>query len=291
MHASATRLPPVFPAAQAAPTRVAKRITPKPSSALWRSTGHHAVGWLLGLIFPALLLGLWWLTAERHWIAEQILPPPAFVWESLCLELGSGEIWTHIGISLTRVAESLLLGGGVGLLLGLGMGLSPNLRAYLLPTIRALSQVPVLGWIPLLIIFVGIEEALKLWAVSLAVAVPVAFTTLDGIANIQRSLLEVGQVYAFNRQQVLRHIVWPATLPSLFTAFRQGVMQAWLTVIFVELLSASEGLGFFMAYNRALAQIDLVIVAMFAIGAIGILIETSLRHLETRSQPWQRSAF
>lgn len=246
---------------------------------------------LASLILPALLFGLWWLTAERGWIAEQILPAPAYVWESFQIVRESGELLEHIGHSTARVGWSLLLGGGAGLILGFGMGLSSTLRAYVLPTFRAMAQVPVLGWIPLLIIFVGIEEPLKIWAISLSVIVPVTLTTLDGIANIQTSLLEVGRVYRFSPLQILHRIVLPATVPSLFTGLRQGVMQAWLTVIFVELLSSSEGLGFFMSYSRSIGQIDLVIVSMFAIGAVGIVIELSLRLLESRLQTWRRAAF
>ena len=279
--------------------RVFPSITPQ---GRWNGIGRHVPGAcarlgrllgvaLAGLVLPALLLGLWWLTAQRAWIAPQILPPPAFVWESFWIVFESGELWPHIGHSAQRVGWSLLLGGGAGLALGFGMGLSSTLRAYLLPTLRALAQVPVLGWIPLLIIFVGIEQPLKLWAVSLAVAVPVMITTLDGIANIPVSLLEVGRVYCFSPVQILRRIVLPATLPNLFSALRQGVMQAWLTVIFVELLSASEGLGFFMAYSRSLGQIDMVIVSMAVIGAVGILIEALLRLIEHPLQSWRRSAF
>lgn len=264
--------------------------------------GHHVVEaaarisrWaalvLAGLVLPALLFGLWWLTAERGWIAEQILPAPAYVWESFLAVYDSGELLEHTGHSAARVGWSLLLGGGTGLLLGFGMGLSSGLRAYVLPTFRALAQVPVLGWIPLLIIFVGIEEGLKLWAISLAVMVPVTLTTLDGITNIPAALLEVGRVYRFSPLQIVHRIVLPATVPSLFTSLRQGVMQAWLTVIFVELLSSSEGLGFFMSYSRSLGQIDLVIVSMFAIGLVGIVIELLLRLIETRLQAWRRSAF
>lgn len=253
--------------------------------------GHLLVVAAAGMVLPTLLLGLWWLTAARGWIAPQILPSPAFVWESFWIVLQSGELFTHVGHSAVRVGWSLLLGGSVGLSLGFGIGLSHSLRAYLLPTLRALAQVPILGWIPLLIIFVGIEEGLKLWAISLAVAVPVLLTTLDGIANIPTSLLEVGRVYCFSPAQILRRIVLPATVPSLFTALRQGVMQAWLTVIFVELLSASEGLGFFMAYSRSLGQIDMVIVSMFVIGAVGVLIELLLHLIERPLQSWRRAGF
>jgi len=101
----------------------------------------------------------------------------------------------------------------------------------------------------------------------------------------------VGRVYRFSPWQTLSRIVLPATVPSLFTGLRQGVMQAWLSVIFVELLSSSEGLGFLMAYSRSLSQIDMVIVAMLAIGVVGIAIELTLRFIESRLQGWRRSAF
>lgn len=246
---------------------------------------------LLGSILPALLFALWWTAAERHWVAEQILPPPAFVWESLRDVLQTGELLDHVKFSAARVGWSLLIGGGIGLILGFGMGLSRTFKAYVFPTFDVLAQLPVLGWIPLLIIFVGIEEPLKITAVSIAVVVPVALSTLNGITNIPKALLEVGRVYKFDALQTITRIVLPAAAPSLFTGLRQGVMQAWLSVIFVELLSSSEGLGFLMAYSRSLSQIDMVIVAMLAIGVVGILIELSLRLIESRLQGWRRSAY
>ncbi len=254
---------------------------------LLNTTGHV----LLGSILPALLFALWWTAAERHWVAEQILPPPAFVWESLKDVLQTGELLDHVKFSAARVAWSLLIGGTVGLVLGFGMGLSRTFKAYVFPTFDVLAQLPVLGWIPLLIIFVGIEEPLKISAVSIAVVVPVALSTLSGITNIPKALLEVGRVYKFDALQTITRIVLPAAAPSLFTGLRQGVMQAWLSVIFVELLSSSEGLGFLMAYSRSLSQIDMVIVAMLAIGVVGILIELSLRLIESRLQGWRRSAY
>ncbi|MCX7258194.1 MAG: ABC transporter permease, partial [Polaromonas sp.] len=99
------------------------------------SVGLKAVNTLLlGLILPVLLFALWWIATERHWVAEQILPPPAFVWDSFKEVLVSGELLGHVGFSAVRVAWSLLIGGSVGLLLGFGMGLSPTFKAYVFPT-------------------------------------------------------------------------------------------------------------------------------------------------------------
>ena len=259
--------------------------------------GFAAAGALLllivaaGLVLPALLFTLWWTATERHWVPEQILPAPALVWQSLAELWHSGELQSHLEISAARVSWSLLIGGSAGLLLGLAMGLSKAAKAYLYPTFDVVSQFPVLGWIPLLIIFVGIDEPLKVSAISLAVVVPVAVNTLHGIANVPRSLFEVARVHRFSLPQVIWRVVLPAAGPSLFTALRQGVMQAWLTLVFVELLASSEGIGYLMVWGRQLMQMDLVVVGMVVIGIVGVLIELVLGTLEARLQRWRLAAY
>jgi len=263
--------------------------------ALWHGALASGARLLLiaaaGLVLPALLFALWWTATVRHWVPEQILPPPALVWQSLAELWHSGELQSHLEISAARVAWSLLIGGSAGLLLGLAMGLSKTAKAYLYPTFDVVSQFPVLGWIPLLIIFVGIDEPLKVSAISLAVAVPVAVNTLHGIANVPRSLFEVARVHRFSLPQVIRRVVLPAAGPSLFSALRQGVMQAWLTLVFVELLASSEGIGYLMVWGRQLMQMDLVVVGMVVIGIVGVLIELVLGTLEARLQRWRPAAY
>lgn len=213
------------------------------------------------------------------------------MWQSLTELWASGELQGHLAISASRVAWSLLIGGSAGLLLGFAMGLSRTLRAYVFPTFDVVSQFPVLGWIPLLIIFAGIDEALKISAVSIAVVVPVAVNTLKGIANIPHTLLEVAKVYRFSLPQVVHRVVLPAAAPSLFNGLRQAVMQAWLTLVFVELLASSEGIGYLMVWGRQLAQLDLVVVGMLLIGAVGVVLDLLLRWAEVSLQTWRRAAF
>ncbi|MGZ3236603.1 MAG: ABC transporter permease, partial [Burkholderiaceae bacterium] len=203
----------------------------------------------------------------------------------------SGELQSHLQISATRVGWSLLIGTTAGLMLGLGMGLSRNIKAYAFPTFDVVSQFPVLGWVPILIIFAGIDEALKISAISIAVVVPVAVNTLKGIANIPRAWFEVAKVYGFTWPQVIKRVVLPAAAPSLFNGLRQAVMQAWLTLVFVELLASSEGIGYLMVWGRQLAQLDLVIVGMLLIGIVGVALDLVLRGIEAHLQRWRVSAF
>lgn len=245
----------------------------------------------VGAVLPALIFGLWLLAVERRWMPEQILPPPWLVWQSLVELWQSGELMAHLGISASRVAWSLVIGGACGLALGLAMGLSGRARAYLAPSFDVASQFPSLGWVPLLIIFAGIDEALKISAISIAVVVPVAVNARQGVANIPHRMFDVCRVHRLSRLQVVWHLVLPAAAPSLFNGGRQAVMQAWLTLVFVELLASSEGIGYLMVWGRQLAQLDLVIVGMLVIGAVGVCLDLVLRAAETHLTAWRRGAF
>jgi sulfonate transport system permease protein len=240
----------------------------------------------VGLILPLAVLGLWQYAVSHEWIAIQLLPPPELVWQSLFDLWDSGDLTQNLAISLSRIFWSVLIGSSIGWLLGFSVALSKTARAYLYPSFEVFSQFPVVGWIPLLIIFLGIDEGLKIAAISIAVVVPVTVATYKGISNIPRNLLEVAQVYRFSRSQVLFRVVLPAALPSLFSGFRQGIMQAWLALVFVELLASGDGVGYLMGYARLLMQLDMVFVGVIVIGVIGVALDLILRLLESRLNRW-----
>ncbi|MDR2690370.1 MAG: ABC transporter permease subunit, partial [Azoarcus sp.] len=170
--------------------------------------------------------------------------------------------------------------------LGFAIGLSARARAYLHPTFEVFAQFPVIGWIPLLMLFLGIDEALKIVAISFAVVVPVTVNTYKGILAIERNLLEVGRVYAFTHRQTLLRIVIPSALPSIFSGIRQGIMQAWLSLIFVELLASSEGLGYLMTWARQVMQLDIVFVLIVVVGLVGFALDWALQKTEKHFLAW-----
>ncbi|MDR2031023.1 MAG: ABC transporter permease [Azoarcus sp.] len=261
-------------------------VTAPAGAGRWRARAAilHAA---LGLLAPLALLGLWQLAHSLEWIPVQILPSPQRTWQTFWELYEGGELRANLLISLERVAWSVLAGGLSGLALGFAIGLSPRARAYLYPSFEVFAQFPVIGWIPLLMLFLGIDEALKIVAISLAVAVPVVVNTYKGILDIPGTLLEVGRVYRFSARQSLLRVVIPAASPAIFGGIRQGVMQAWLLLIFVELLASSEGLGFLMIWARQVMQLDIVFVAIVLIGVIGYLLDWALRQVEDHFNAWQ----
>jgi len=241
----------------------------------------------LGLILPALILAAWYVTAARGWVAPQILPPPARVWQTLGEQLGSGELFANLAISLMRVAGGFLLGSLLGAALGVAMGLSPRAEQYLHPTFKAVSQVPVLGWLPLAMMLLGIGESLKIAIIAQASLIPVALNVLQGIRAVPRNFVEVAKVFEFSRWQLLRRVIFPASVPALFVGLRGGLTQAWLSLVTVELLASSEGLGFMIVWGRQLFQLDLVLGAIITVGLVGLVLDKGLERLEASLLRWR----
>ncbi|MPS96127.1 ABC transporter permease [Comamonas sp.] len=231
---------------------------------------------------PLALLLLWALGAARGWISPQVLPSPQFVWETLVDLATNGELWTHTAASLQRVLVGFVAGSLLGLLLGALMGLSRSVEAYLLPSFNALVQIPVLGWMPFVLLLVGIGEPLKYILIAKAALVPVTLATLQGFRQAPQNLLEVGSVYGYTRRQQVLEIVLPTALPTLFTGLRLGFTKAWLSLVVVELVASSEGLGYLIVYGRQLFQLDLVMAAVIIVGALGYLIDRLLDAAEAR---------
>lgn len=246
---------------------------------------------LASLPVPLALLLLWYLGARFEWIAPQVLPSPAAVWATLVDLFSSGEIWGHLRISLVRVFAGFALGLIGGGALGIAMGLSSTFKEYVYPLFKAFSQIPVLGWLPLLMLLVGIDEALKVILIAQAALVPIAINTCKGIEGVPTRYVEVARVLRFTRWQLLTRVVLPAAFAPIWNGVRYGFTHAWLSLVVVELLASSEGIGFLIVYGRQLFQLDVVLAAVVVVGAVGFALDRVLALVETRLTRWRRPGF
>ncbi len=251
---------------------------------------HFLLKTALGFAVPLALLLAWRFGAQYGWVPEQILPAPAVVLQTVADGWRDGSLVGDTLISLLRVLRGFAAGAAVGLLLGAGMALSPRLRAYVDPVFLAVSQVPILGWVPLLILLVGIDEALKTIIIALAAFIPITLGTYQGIRDVPATYREVGQVLTFNRRDTFGIIILPAAIPAIFTGLREGLANGWQTLVAVELLASTEGLGYQMAYGRQLFQLELVLAAMIVIGLIGFAFDWTLGRIARHLQRWEMPA-
>jgi sulfonate transport system permease protein len=231
---------------------------------------------LLGLILPLFLLLAWWGASAFRLVPEQILPAPATVTQAFCALIASGDLQSNLLISLGRVFYGFAAGLLAGFAFGAGMGFSDGFARAARPTFLIVSQIPILAWLPFLMLLLGIGEALKVVLVAKSVFTPVALSTSAGIRGVPLRWLELARVLRLGRWQTIRRVVLPSALPQLFNGFRYGLTHAWLALVVVELLASYEGIGYLMVYSRQLFQLDVMVAIMLVIGTIGLVFDRLL---------------
>jgi sulfonate transport system permease protein len=247
--------------------------------------------WAVGIatIAPLAVVVAWAVASSLGFLPEQILPPPARVWQNFLEIVADGDLAQHASISAIRVFAGFTIGASLGLVLGIAMGLSETCDDYVRPLFTAVSQVPTIGWIPLLMLFLGIGEALKIVIIAKAALIPMVLNTSSGIRAIPPGYMEVARAFRFTRWQLLRRLVLPAAVPPIFTGVRYGLTKAWSALVAVELLASAEGLGYLLVWGRQMFWLDTMIVAMILIGVVGYVMDTALAAVEGRLQSWRIS--
>ncbi|WP_252271984.1 ABC transporter permease [Pseudomonas subflava] len=267
-------------------TGVAGQIATAPCANAPRSSRATRLGALRGWVVPAVLLALLETVVRLGWIPGYLMPAPSELARSMW-ELAEGPLWEHILASTLRVLSGFAIGASLALLLGSAVGISQRLEAFLDPTFQALRAVPGLAWVPLLLIWLGIDETSKVTLIAIGSFFPVYMNLVAGIRNVDRKLVELGELYRLSRRQQIRRIFVPAAQPYLFTGLRNGLSMAWLCVVAAELLAATEGIGYLLTDGRETSRPDLVLVAIITLAVMGKLSDSLLKRLEQRTLRWR----
>lgn len=242
---------------------------------------------LTGFILPLVLLVAWHLASVSGAIKPYLLPPPAAVATTLWELTLNGTLAKHVQASVTRWVIGFVLGGGLGLLLGSWVGLSRGAERVLDTSVQMLRTVPFLAMAPLLIIWLGLDEAPKITLVGLAAFFPLYINTFAGIRNVDRKLIEVGRVYGLSSVEMLTRVIIPAALPGVFTGVRYGLGVAWLALVVAELMGATRGLGFMLVEGREFVRIDVIVGGILLFSVVGKLVDLFVRLLEGHFLRWR----
>jgi sulfonate transport system permease protein len=249
---------------------------------LLRRLSWHPPRTALVVATPLALLGLWQAVATLGLVAPQILPAPSRVIRTFVELAADGDLATAARISAWRLAIGLALGASLGFLFGILLGVSRRTEEWLGPSFRAIAAVPALGWIPVLILLIGIDESLKIIILTKACFVPMTIATRDAWQNVPRGYLELGQALGLSRRTRFTRIILPSMTPMVFSGLRLASGQAFVSLVTCEMLAATEGIGYLMVWGRTLFQMDMVIVGMIVVGSSGIALDQLLRLTERR---------
>jgi sulfonate transport system permease protein len=253
---------------------------------------NRAAGWrlpkaaLAALLLPSLLLLGLEIAVRAGDLPANLMPPPSEVAATLFYLAGHG-LGGHLAASTLRVALGFVGGAGAGLLLGAVVALHCGARSLLDPGLQALRAIPSLAWVPLLLLWFGIDELPKLVLIAIGAFFPVYTGVTAGLAGVDRKLVEVGLLYRLAPPTLVRRVLLPAALPAILTGLRNGLSLAWMFMVAAELIAAPRGLGYLLSDGRETSRADIVLAAIVLLAVLGKLSDMAMVALERRLLAWR----
>ncbi|MFD7461150.1 MULTISPECIES: ABC transporter permease [unclassified Streptomyces] len=243
-------------------------------------------GWALG---PLLLLALWAAGSAAGLFDARSLPAPWTTAATAGDLIADGRLQAHLATSAQRAVLGLLFGIAAGLLLALVSGLSRIGEAVIDGPVQIKRAIPSLALIPLLILWFGIGETMKVVTIALGVFVPIYIHTHNGLRTIDSRYVELAETVRLGRLRFVRHVVLPGALPGFLLGMRFAVTAAWLSLVVVEQVNATSGIGYMMELARTYGQTDVILVGLVVYGLLGLLSDGLVRLVERRTLSWRRT--
>ena len=243
---------------------------------------------IAGLIF------IWWYVTYAGWIKPLFLPSPQAVLQSFLDLLKNGftgsSFWEHTWISTARVFGAFVLACLIGIPLGVAMGMSPLARGIFDPPIEFYRPIPPLAYLPLMIIWFGIEETSKVLLIFLSMLAPIALGARAGVKSAAIEQIHAAYSFGATRWQVIRKVILPAAMPEIITAMRIGIGFGWTTLVAAEMVASTAGLGYMVLSASKFLQTATVIMGIVVIAAIAYAFDHLMRFVERRVVPWKGRA-
>jgi len=239
-------------------------------------------GWLLILM----LLLLWEISGILS--QAQSWPPFHSVIAATAKGLASGELLGVLLGTLGRMAAGFCIGGVLGVVAGLILGMDRRLAAAFTPLLEGLRPLPIPAIVPPLILFLGIDDALKIAVVAIAVFFPVLVNTLGGVQSIDWVLLQTARTFGKSRTVTMSRVVAPAVLPSILAGLRIALSLAFVTTIVAEMIAGSGGIGYFIIETQYAMRPDQMYAAVICLAAAGYALNWLFIRLEGRAIRWHR---
>ncbi|MGW7262933.1 ABC transporter permease [Streptomyces sp. NPDC054842] len=241
------------------------------------------------IIGPALFAALWALASAAGQLDPGAIPAPWTVLRTAGHLWTDGTLPTDVLTSLRRAAYGFALGLTAGVALALAAGLSRVGEALIDGTVQLNRAIPTLGLIPLFILWLGIGETFKIAIIAIVVYIPIYLNLHAALSGIDHRFVELAEVQGLSRVRFIRQIVVPGALPGFFVGLRLGVTGSWLSLVVLEQINATSGLGYLMFQAQNYGQTDVILVGLLIYGVFGLVSDTAVRLVERRVLSWRRT--
>jgi taurine transport system permease protein len=245
----------------------------------------------ISVVTVVVLFGLWALVTQMGWIKPLFLPKPQAVFQQFMEYLTGAAndkpLWDHFAASLFRVFSAFALACVTAVPVGIAMGMSRVARGIFDPPIEFYRPLPPLAYLPLIIIWFGIDEFPKVFLIYLSCFAPLALAARSGMKSATQEQINAAYSMGASYGQVIRHVILPSALPEILVGMRIAIGFGWTTLVAAEMVAANVGLGQMVLNASNFLRTDIVIMGIIVIGVVAYLFDLLMRAVERRLVPWK----
>lgn len=259
-----------------------ERQAPNPArltSGLWQ-------GRTSGFAVVAVLLVLWELSARLGWITSSNWPPFLDVLKACANGILNGELVQVILSTLYRMTSGYALGVIVGVLVGFAFATLPSAERLFGLSIELIRPIPIPAVIPPLILFLGVDNPMKVTVVAITVFFPVLINTVQGVQAVEPTLLAVARTFQVRRLARMRSVVLPAMLPFLLVGMRISLALALIAAVIAEMIAGNAGIGHYLVLMQYATRATDMYAAIILLAAVGYSLNYGLRTIERKLLFW-----
>ncbi len=238
---------------------------------------------IVGFVIP---IALWWIASASGWVDKVFLPSPVDVLARIGKWFNEDNLLRDIWISTYRVSVGWLLSALIALPLGLFIGTYRPIQALLEPLMDFIRYMPAVAFIPLVMIWVGIDESSKIAIIFIGTFFQMVLMMAEDVRRVPMQQIEAAQTMGAARGEVLSLVVFQSAKPALLDTLRVTMGWAWTYLVVAELVAANSGLGYAILKAQRFLQTDKIFAGILLIGAIGLAMDQGFRLLHRRSFPW-----
>ena len=245
----------------------------------------------ISVVTIAVLLLAWTVVTNAGWIKPLFLPSPQAVFQQFMEYLTGAAndkpLWQHFVASMGRVFAAFALAVVTAVPVGIAMGMSRVARGIFDPPIEFYRPLPPLSYLPLIIIWFGIDELPKVLLIFLSCFAPLALAARSGMKSASQEQINAAYSMGASYSQIIRHVILPSALPEILVGMRIAIGFGWTTLVAAEMVAANVGLGQMVLNASNFLRTDIVIMGIVVIGVVAYLFDLLMRWVEKRLVPWK----
>jgi NitT/TauT family transport system permease protein len=236
-----------------------------------------------GALPVVVFIAVWEIVGRFDLFPGQFFFPPfsAVVKEFYHLT-ANGVLGKNFASSLVRVLIGLCSGSIAGIFVGVMMGWRSVINRALNPIISLLYPIPALGWLPLLMLWIGINEMLPITIIFICSFFPVVYNTATGIRNVDGRYVQAAETLGASNMRILFKVVIPLALPNIFTGLRLEAGMSWRVLIAAEMVAIPTGIGALLMQAESLVRVDIIMVCLIVLSVMCLLFERVFVIMERR---------